>query len=297
MNLSVLIKSTWVVAFLLMSPAVAGGRDAMPTGRDPALHSSTVLVYDQRNDQVLYAKNIDVSQPIASITKLMTAMVVLDAKLPLEERILISPRDVDRVKFTHSRLRIGMNLSRLELLNLALIASENRAAAALARSYPGGTPAFISAMNEKARALGMEGTVFEDGSGLSTGNRSTPEDLVKLVNAAYYYPLIRRITTSPTCSITDRKHGKRKLVFRNTNRLLKDGDWTIGVSKTGYIAESGHCLVMQARIAGERVVIVLLDGQGNRTRFGDARRIRHWLEENHSQDQERVRIGERNKNT
>jgi serine-type D-Ala-D-Ala endopeptidase (penicillin-binding protein 7) len=292
----VLLKACATMALLLLTPAVADDASgvAEPTRHEPDLRSSTALVYDQGNQQVLYAKNSDISQPIASITKLMTAMVVLDAEQPLDDRILVSPRDVDRLKYTHSRLRIGMNLSRLELLSLALIASENRAAAALARSYPGAEPECVRAMNRKARELGMYGTVFVDGTGLSPGNRSTPEDLVKLVDAAYVHPLIRRISTTPSYLIPIGKRGKRKMVFSNTNRLLLDGDWTIGVSKTGFIAESGHCLVMQARIAGERVVIVLLDGEGNSTRFGDARRIRQWIENN--QGQLGLRLAARNRN-
>lgn len=292
----VLLKACATMALLLLTPAAADDASgvAESTRHDPDLRSITALVYDQDNQEVLYSKNSDISQPIASITKLMTAMVVLDAEQPLDDRILVSPRDVDRLKYTHSRLRIGMNLSRLELLNLALIASENRAAAALARSYPGGQQECIKAMNRKARELGMLGTVFQDGTGLSVGNRSTPEDLVRLVNAAYDYPLIRRISTTPSYAIPIGKRGKRKMVFQNTNRLLLDGDWTIGVSKTGFIAESGHCLVMQARIGGERLVIVLLDGEGNGTRFGDARRIRQWVEDN--QSQQGPRLAARNRN-
>lgn len=257
----------------------------------PQLNSLSVLVLNQNNGLPLYQKNIDMETPIASITKLMTAMVVLDANLPLDESIIISQRDVDALRHTGSRLAVGSRLTREELLHLALIASENRAAAALARSYPGGVERFVAAMNNKARNLGMHHTVFEDSTGLSSKNRSTAEDLAKLVDAASRYQRIRDISTTGSYEIAKpamvkvrHKHKKewrhivRRVEFRNTNRLVRDGNWEIGLSKTGFINEAGHCLVMQAKIAQQRVIIVLLDATGKYTRINDAQRIKDWLE-------------------
>ncbi|MGQ9685255.1 MAG: D-alanyl-D-alanine endopeptidase [Thiobacillaceae bacterium] len=255
----------------LMGPPYSGG--------ELNLRSASVLVVNQGTGEPLYAKNPELEAPIASITKLMTAMVTLDAGLPLHEEITISAEDVDRLKGTRSRLRLGATLTREELLHLALIASENRAAAALSRAYPGGREAFVEAMNRKAAQLGMQHTRFVDGTGLSNFNRSTAADLVKLVDAAYRYPLIRKISTTGSYKLTmpasKRVH---HLAFNNTNLLTRKKDWEIGVSKTGYINEAGHCLVMQARIAEQKVIIVLLDSWGKLSRIGDANRIRQWLE-------------------
>lgn len=249
------------------------------TGGELVLRSASVLVVDQVTGETLYAKNPQKPAPIASITKLMTAIVTLDAGLPLNEEITIGPEDVDRIKGTSSRLALGSTLTREELLHLALIASENRAAAALSRAYPGGRPAFIEAMNRKARELGMTHTRFVDGTGLSSENQSTAADLVKLVDAAYRYPLIRRISTTGSYDLViPTRNQVRHLTFNNTNLLTRRDDWEIGVSKTGYINEAGHCLVMQAKIAGQRVIIVLLDSWGKLSRIGDANRIRKWLE-------------------
>ena len=248
-------------------------------GGELTLRSASVLVVDQATGEALYAKNADRPAPIASITKLMTAMVTLDAGLPLDEEITIGPEDVDRLKGTRSRLALGTTLTREALLHLALIASENRAAAALSRAYPGGRPAFIEAMNRKARQLGMTHTRFVDGTGLSSENQSTAQDLVKLVDAAYHYPLIRRISTTGRYDLlVSTPNEVRHLVFNNTNQLTRRDDWEIGVSKTGYINEAGHCLVMQAKIAEQKVIIVLLDSWGKLSRIGDANRIRKWLE-------------------
>lgn len=248
-------------------------------GGELVLRSASALVVDQSTGEPLYAKNPHKPAPIASITKLMTAMVTLDAGLPLDEEITIGPEDVDRIKGTSSRLALGTTLTREELLNLALIASENRAAAALSRAYPGGRMAFVEAMNRKARELGMNHTRFVDGTGLSSENRSTAADLVKLVDAAYRYPLIRRISTTGSYDlIVPTRQQVRHLAFNNTNLLTRRDDWEIGVSKTGYINEAGHCLVMQAKIAGQKVIIVLLDSWGRLSRIGDANRIRKWLE-------------------
>ena len=242
----------------------------------PDLKSSSVLVVDQSGGQALYAKNIDSVVPIASITKLMTAMVVLDADLPLTEHVVISKADMDRIKGTRSRLQVGATLTRGELLHLALMASENRAAEALSRAYPGGNPAFVAAMNQKAIELGMWRTRFVDGTGLSSENVSTAQDLGKMVVAAYGYPLIREFTTHT--GVTVRPGKGQPMNFRNSNRLVSSQDWHIGLSKTGYISEAGRCLVMQATIAGKPVVIVLLDSWGKLTRIGDANRIRRWME-------------------
>ena len=219
--------------------------------------------------------------PIASITKLMTAMVVIDAGLPLTEKIAISNDDRDLIKGTRSRLRIGTVLARGELLQLALMASENRAAEALTRVFPGGTSAFVAAMNQKAVELGMWRTRFVDGTGLSSDNVSTAQDLTKMVAAAYQYPLIREFTTDS--GLTIQANG-RPLKYSNSNRLVKSHEWQIGLSKTGYIAEAGRCLVMQAKIAGKPVIIVLLDSWGKLTRIGDANRIKRWMETRNSAD-------------
>lgn len=257
---------------------------------EPHLNSLSVLVLNQDNGQALYQKNIDTQTPIASITKLMTAMVILDAHQPMDEDITISPLDVDYLRHSSSRLAVGTTLSRGELLHLALIASENRAAYALARNYPGGLRLFIQAMNNKARALNMQHTTFEDPTGLSSNNRSTAEDLAKMVEAATHYPQIRDITTTGSYEITrpalvrvghrhkkEWRHIVKRVEFHNTNRLVRNENWSIGLSKTGFINEAGHCLVMQAKIARKEVIIVLLDG-GKYARVADAERIKTWLE-------------------
>lgn len=253
-------------------------------GSAPKLHSAIALIYDQQTQRPLYTKNSDAQTPIASITKLMTAMVVLDAQLPLDEEISIDVADIDTLKGTRSRLRIGMTLTRSELLKLALMASENRAAAALARTYPGGYNAAIAAMNDKARELGMQNTRFLDPAGLNSNNVSTAHDLVKMVAAARDYPLIHQYTTAASHSV-DGWRG-RELRFVNTNPLVKSASWDIGVSKTGYISEAGRCLVMEATINQRPVIIVLLDSWGKRTRIGDANRIKKWMESNNT----RVRV-------
>lgn len=242
----------------------------------PNLKSAAALVVDLNDGQTIYAKNTQSVAPIASITKLMTAMVVLDADQPLEETIYIDSADHDFVKHTNSRLGVGTGLSRRDMLRLALMSSENRAAASLGRAYPGGAEAFIAAMNRKAVELGMWNTRFVDASGLSSENVSTAGDLVKMVKSAYQYSLIREFTTTPAYEVET--VAGRNLQFRNSNGLVKNPTWGIGLSKTGYISEAGRCLVMQARIAGRPVVIVLLDSWGKYTRIGDANRIRKWIE-------------------
>src|SRR5215470_6531808 len=253
--------------------------DVAARQRELKLRSAAALVLTLGEGQLLYAKNTDAVMPIASITKLMTAMVVIDAGLPLDETITIEAADVDVLKGTRSRLKVGMILSRYELLKLALMASENRAAAALARSSPGGLPAFVPAMNQKARDLGMQDTRFLDATGLNPRNVSTAQDLAIMVNAGYQYPLIREFTTSDShrIALSGRRY-QRVVAFRNSNGLVRSRQWEIGLSKTGYISEAGRCLVMQATIAAKPVIIVLLDSWGKLSRVGDANRIKRWLE-------------------
>lgn len=240
------------------------------------LKSANAIVMELDGKRVLYAKNVEAVVPIASITKLMTALVVLEANLPLDERIVISTADVDDLKHTRSRLRVGTELTRDDLLRLALMASENRAAAALARAYPGGSAAFVAAMNHKAVELSMWRTRFVDGTGLSSENVSTARDLAQLVAAAYKQPLIRQYTTETSHTVT--LSNGRSLAYGNSNRLVNNAGWDIGLSKTGYISEAGRCLVMQAKIATTPVIIVLLDSWGKLTRIGDANRIKRWIE-------------------
>ena len=239
------------------------------------LKSAAAVVFDQATGEILYGKNSQSIHPIASITKLMTAMVVLDAQLDAEELIVVTDDEVDYLRNTQSRLHLGAALTRDEMLRLALMASENRAAAALSRAYPGGREAFIRAMNEKALSLGLRGTRFADSTGLSSTNVSTAEDLAALVAHAHSYAKIREYSTQ-------RQHetevSGRKLAFRNTNGLVANPGWGIGLSKTGFINEAGRCLVMQAQLAGRGVIIVLLDSWGKNTRSADALRVRQWLE-------------------
>ena len=249
---------------------------------EPNLASSAVMVLDGQTGQTLYSKNADTAHPIASITKLMTAMIVIDSKLDMDEPIALSNEDIDTLKGTRSRLPLGTHFRRDDLVRIALVASDNRAASALGRSFPGGLPAFVDAMNAKAASLGLQHTHFVDSSGLNPGNVSSPQDLAKLVSAASTYPLIREYSTTPALDVT-LPNSKKKLAFVNTNALVRGGsDWQIGLSKTGYINESGKCLVMQAMIANQPIVIVLLDSWGKLTRIGDANRIRKWLEKNPS---------------
>ena len=249
---------------------------------DPArlnLHSSSLLVLDQSKSEVLVARNAEAVRPIASITKLMTAMVVLDARLRMDQVLSIANADIDTLKGTHSRLQIGTQLTRRELLRLALMASENRAAAALARTYPGGFGAFVKAMNRKARALEMTRTHFVDSTGLSQKNVSSARDLARMVTAAHGYPLICEFTTTASHVVQVRK-GAAPLLFRNSNRLLqtRSKEWHIGMSKTGYTSEAGRCLVMHAKIGRRPVIVVLLNSWGKLTPIGDANRIRRWVE-------------------
>ena len=240
------------------------------------LKSSVAMVIDQRTGQALYEKNADAVLPIASITKVMTAMVVLDAGLPLDEMLDVSEADRDTERYSGSRLPIGSRLSRGEMLQLALMASENRAAHALGRHYPGGTARFVAAMNAKARAIGMADSRFADPTGLSSDNVSNARDLARLVRAAHGYPAIRAYSTATDLTVDT---GYRQVTFRTTNRLVDDSQWSIGMQKTGFISEAGKCLVLQARIEGRPVIMVLLDAAGTHSRFADAQRLRRWVEE------------------
>ncbi len=241
----------------------------------PDLRSESALITDARGN-VIYGKDVNTTRPIASITKLMTAMVVLDAGLDMQERITIDKRDRDLVQLTGSRLEYGAILTRRELLDLALMSSENRAATALGRSYPGGSVAFIADMNRKAAKLGMDRSHFTDPAGLNADNVASASDLGKMLVAASGYALIKEATTTLRREV--RPYAKRgPLNFGNTNRLLRNASWEIELSKTGYINEAGRCLVMQAVIAGESVSIVLLNSFGKLTPFGDSNRLRKWM--------------------
>ena len=239
------------------------------------LKSSAVLVMDQDTKEVLFRKNDQVVLPIASLTKLMTGVLISEAQLSLDEPITITQDDVDTEKGSHSRLTVGTELSRGELLHLALMSSENRAAHALGRTYPGGLARFVGLMNNKAAAIGMRDTAYVEPTGLSSSNRSSAKDLATLVNYAHGDPTLRELSTSPGYQVAV---GRKVLQYRNTNRLVKDPDWDIGLQKTGYISEAGQCLVMQTKIAGRKLIMVFLDSAGKLSRIADAERVRHWLE-------------------
>lgn len=240
------------------------------------LKSNAALIVDRFGNPI-YEKSTDNAMPIASITKLMTAIVTLDAGLPLDEKITITKQDRDLIRLTGSRLKYGASLSRAEMIKLALMSSENRAAAALGRTYPGGMDAFVSAMNQKALSLGMYDSRFADPAGLKAENIASPRDLVLLARAANQYPLIQEATTQRELVVKPYK-SKGPLRYVNTNRLIKNKKWEIELSKTGYINEAGRCLLMQTEIAGQPLVIVLLNSYGKLTPFGDANRIRKWIE-------------------
>jgi len=246
---------------------------------DLALRSSVALVIDQDTREILLQKNESAVLPIASITKLMTGVLVSEAKLPMDELITISQADVDTEKGSRSRLGVGTVLSRGELLHLALMASENRAAHALGRTYPGGLGVFVNLMNAKANALGMRATSYFEPTGLSSRNQSSATDLATLVGYAYGNATLRELSTSPAYEV---EVGKRTLRYNNTNRLVKSPAWDIGLQKTGYISEAGQCLVMQAKVAGRKLIMVFLDSAGKFSRIGDAERVRRWVESNPS---------------
>jgi len=259
-------------------------RHAKPHRRHPApraraarmvaLKSSAVLILDPKTKAVLYGKNAQAVMPIASLTKLMTAMVVLEARQNMAEMLTVTDADVDRLKYSSSRLHVGTRLSRSAMLHIALMSSENRAASALGRHYPGGTKAFVAAMNTKARALGMRRTRYVEPTGLSSANVSTPEDLARLVVAAERHALIRRYSTDRHFTI---RQGRQHTDYHNTNRLTANPRWKIRLQKTGYIAEAGRCMVLHATVAGRPTVMVFLDAQGKFSRAADANRVRAWL--------------------
>jgi D-alanyl-D-alanine endopeptidase (penicillin-binding protein 7) len=239
------------------------------------LKSSVALVIDQDTREVLFSKNDQAVLPIASLTKLMTGLIVTESRLPLDEMITITQDDVDTEKGSRSRLSVGTTLSRGELLHLALMSSENRAAHSLGRTYPGGMAKFVTLMNTRAHALGMKDTRYVEPTGLSSSNQSSAKDLATLVAAAYNDPMLRELSTSPGHEV---EVGKRTLQYNNTNRLVKNPDWEIGLQKTGYISEAGQCLVMQAKVAGRKLIMVFLDSAGKLSRLGDAERVRRWVE-------------------
>ena len=247
------------------------------SGDELALKSSVALVIDQDTDEVLFSKNPSAVLPIASITKLMTALVVTEASLPLDEMLVVSKGDVAATAGSKSRLREGTQLSRGDMLHLALMASENRAAHVLGRSFPGGIDTFVSAMNNKASQLGMADTRYVEPTGLSASNQSSAQDLTRLVRAAFEHPIIRDLSTSQEMIVP---MGRRPVAFRSTNGLVRNPDWEIGLQKTGYISAAGRCLVMQTQLAGRRLIMVLLDSAGKYSRIGDAERIRTWMRSN-----------------
>lgn len=241
-----------------------------------ALKSNAAVVIDQTTSQVLFEKNSTVALPIASLTKLMTAMVVVEARQSMDEVLEVTADDIDRERNSSSRLRVGAQMTRANMLHIALMSSENRAASALGRNYPGGLPAFVAAMNAKARALGMSDTHYVDSTGLSSRNMASARDLAKLVVAAYHHPVIREYSTDSRYAVdTGRGH---QLQYQNSNRLVMNPSWEIGLQKTGYITEAGRCLVMQARVEGRPVVMVFLDSKGKDSRLADAARVRKWIE-------------------
>ena len=246
---------------------------ATPQSQEPRLKSAMALVVDQDTDEVLFEKNADHVSSIASITKLMTAMVTIDAQLPMDEDLTVASDDRAN-GWANSKLRPGVHLTRAQALHLALMSSENHAAELLGRTYPGGVPAIVDAMNAKAQLIGMTEAHFADPTGLSAQNRASPADLVRMVKAAYEYPQIRYDSVSPDLIVPVGRHEVR---YQNTNHLISSPDWQIGLQKTGYISAAGRCLVMQAMIEGRRVVMVLLDSVGRASRFADAQRVRDWI--------------------
>ncbi len=279
-----LIVST---SLLAASASLAQPLGATPDVSRLRLSSANALIFDATSGQPIYAKAADAVTPIASLTKLMTAMVTLDVNQPMDELIQVGIQDFDFLKGSSSRLRLGTTLSRKEMLRLALMASENRAASSLARHHAGGTAAFVAEMNKKAAELGMTHTRFADPTGLTPENVSTANDLAKMVTAAAQYPLIREFTTTGSAAVEVHPTGQ-VIGFNNTNMLVKNPKWDIQVSKTGYIREAGKCLVMLTTISSRPFVIVLLDSLGKYTRVGDAQRVKHWLETGDSAGAEEV---------
>jgi D-alanyl-D-alanine endopeptidase (penicillin-binding protein 7) len=271
----VVVQRVVVASAAVAHPSV-GDMAGLKHSQDPLyLQSNVAYVVDQSSSKVLFEKNSNVSLPIASITKLMTSLVVVEANQDMNELIEVTTDDLDKEKGTGSRLKMGAKLSRADMLHIALMSSENRAASALGRSYVGGLPAFVLAMNAKAKQLGMTDTHYVDSSGLSSQNVASARDLVKLINAAYRHPLIREYSTDAKYVVNP---SGRPLQYSTTNKLVANPDWDIGLQKTGYISEAGRCLVMQAMIEGRAVVMVFLDSKGKYSRLADAGRIRKWLE-------------------
>lgn len=261
------------------APPSVGHQNGLQSSADLLnLKSSVALVIDQNTSEVLFRKNDKAVLPIASLTKLMTGLVISGAHLPMDEMIEITQDDVDTEKGSSSRLRVGTILSRGELLHLALMSSENRAANALGRSFPGGASVFVALMNTKARSLGMLSTAYVEPTGLSSKNQSSAHDLAKLVDVASGDSLLREFSTSPGYQVAV---GKRMLQYNNTNRLVKNPSWDIGLQKTGYISEAGRCLVMQTKVAGRNLIMIFLDSAGKLSRLGDAERVRTWVESIH----------------
>ena len=264
-------------ALVAEAPAHAsfGQLQGLHAGGDAlALKSSVALVIDQDTNEVLFSKNPSVVLPIASITKLMTGLVISESQQSLADVLTISQDDIDTEKGSRSRLAVGTQLSRGDMMHLALMSSENRAANALGRHYPGGLEAFVAAMNKKAASLGMRDTRYVEPTGLSSKNQSSAQDLALLVKEAYGVPLLRELTTSQEAQVAV---GKRVMQFHTTNGLVRSPQWDIGLQKTGYISEAGRCMVVQAQMAGRKLIMVLLDSTGKYSRIGDAERIRKWL--------------------
>ncbi len=268
------------VSYTPVAPPVltVGDMAGLNMTRDPlALKSNAAMVIDQTTSQVLFEKNAGVALPIASLTKLMTALIVVETHQSMDEVLEVTSDDIDREKNSSSRLRVGAQMTRANMLHIALMSSENRAASALGRNYPGGLPAFVAAMNAKAKALGMNDTHYVDSTGLSSHNVASARDLAKLVVAAHQYSVIREYSTDGRYAVDTGGRG-HQLQYMNSNRLVMNPDWEIGLQKTGYISEAGRCLVMQTRIEGRPVVMVFLDSKGKDSRLADAGRIRKWLE-------------------
>jgi len=276
-----LLKKTRQLLFYLFLSLALFFTSVYAKDSKPNVKSSIAMIVHQETGEIIYQKNAYTKASIASLTKIMTAMVVLDSGINLDEEVKITKADIDRIKRTGSRIPLGARLTRYELLKFALMASDNRAASALSRSYPPGQKGFIDAMNVKAKQLGMFNTSFVDPTGLNKNNVSTARDLVRMVQAAYQYPEIRNLTTQSKGEIN---YGKRnyKIGFVNTNRLVRKGDWDIGSSKTGFIREAGRCLVMQAMVKDEPVIMIFLDSYGKLTRFADAKRVKKWMEKNYN---------------
>ena len=275
-GLKVSLRKKPVVAAAVVSAGTAAGLAHSQDGATPVnLNSNVALVMDQNTHEVLLSKNDKAVLPIASLTKLMTGLLVSDANLPLDEEITITQDDVDTLKGSSSRLAVGTRLTRGEAMHLALMSSENRAAHALGRTYPGGLNNFVRLMNQKAAELGMRDTRYVEPTGLSSENQSSAQDLARLVSVAYQRPLLRELSTSTSYEVTS---GHRVLQYRNTNRLIDKDNWNIGLQKTGYISEAGRCLVMQVNMAGRQLIMVFLDAAGKAARLGDAEKVRQWLE-------------------